>query len=289
MKLERYRQPWSIPLEDRKPIDKLFLKFTITCASDIKGLINLALEDADRITIRLDGKEIPSEKNGWWVDEAITTVPIVPEGEVLSKGTHTLELDIPFGLLTNVERVYLLGDFAVDVRGTEATLSPLDLSTIRFGDWTRQGLPFYAGNMIYHCSFTLPENCGSTFALDIPHYEGPLVTALLDPSPSPSLSPSASTHHLLLHPTYTYFPTSPGPHTLLLTSYGNRENSFGTIHLPSGKTHWHGPNTFRYEHDWWMEEYNVKPMGIMQAPKIKVEGREDVVTVRRSKVQKWYN
>lgn len=281
LRTEQLVQPWSLDEEDRAPVDQLHLRYSFVVDEDIVGPISLAIEDSTAATISLDSEPIPSRANGWWVDEEIHTIPLLASGEVLAAGTHQLDLKVRFGRLTNVERIYVLGDFGVDLRGTETRIVSLDTSRLRFGDWTRQGLPFYAGSVEYHCSFTLPPDHAGSVAIDLPHYEGPLVTATLDDSPS---------QPLFMHPAYTVFDNvSAGEHKVILTAYGNRENAFGTVHLPSGKTKWHGPNAWRYEHDWWCDEYNVKPLGIIQASKVKVKGKEDVVTVRRSKVQKWYN
>jgi|GEM_PF-5483646 len=57
--------------------------------------------------------------------------------------------------------------------------------------------------------------------------------------------------------------------------YGNRNNSFGALHLNHDKNIWWGPEAwdfmFRYGY-WcnyeWKYEYNLKPLGIMASPKI---------------------
>lgn len=283
LRTEKYQQPWSISDTERAPRDTLCLRYAFKVDREVQGPVSLALEGRDNTVIRLDGKPVNRPSDGWWVDKSITTVPLVIGTAQLGSGVHTLELDISFGLLTNVERIYLLGEFGVDVRGSEARITgPLDLASVRFGDWTRQGLPFYAGSMVYHCTFDLPPKHPGHIAIEAPEYAGPLVTAALDGA--------SDTKPLYLHPAYAYFgDVRPGTHSVVFTAYGNRENAFGTLHLPSGKTKWHGPNAWRYEHDWWCDEYNVKPMGLLQAPKVKVRGKEDVVQVRRSKVQKWYN
>ncbi len=282
LKTEAFRQPWSQPPSARDIRGSLHLRFAFESSEDISSLIELAVEDLDTLYIRFDGMDIEPKSTGWWVDEAIHKVVIQKEGTTLKKGSHLLELEMPFHMLTMVERIYLLGHFGVTLMGESAVMHTLDLQKFRFGDWTRQGLPFYAGNVVYHTDIEIPqENDHNQIAIEAPQYEGPLVTVQLDSLPTK--------HTLSLHPSYAYLGNlAAGRHTLTFTSFGNRENSFGTVHLPSGKTHWHGPNAWRYEHDWWMEEYNCKPMGLMQAPKVMIPG-EDVVTIRRSKVQRWYN
>lgn len=280
LKTEAFRQPWSQPPEARETRGELQLRFAFVNQEDIAGPLQLAVENLSTLSIQLDGAEISTDACGWWVDKDIQTINLKSANDVLKEGSHVLEVTMPFGLLTMVERLYLLGQFAVDLRGTSAVMRRLDMDNFCFGDWTRQGLPFYAGNVIYDTSVNLPED--AEVAIEVPHYEGPIVTVVVDEDEN-------SKQRLALHPSYAILGRlKAGRHEFRFTSFGNRENAFGTVHLPSGKTLWHGPNAWRYEHDWWMEEYNVKPMGLMQAPKVKVPG-EDVVTIRRSKVQRWYN
>ncbi|MBC8104789.1 MAG: hypothetical protein H7Z41_19615, partial [Cytophagales bacterium] len=66
-------------------------------------------------------------------------------------GTHEIVLRIPMTRRTDIEWAYLLGDFGVEVRGSHARLTA-PVRELAFGDWTRQGLPFYAGNVTYHCA-----------------------------------------------------------------------------------------------------------------------------------------
>ena len=140
LKLDNLAQPWTIPEDDRKPVATLKLQFLINSTIEIWGS-QLALENPEAVTIFINGTIVPSTSSGWWVDEDIHTIalPAIPVG------SSVIELSYKFGLMTNIERVYLLGDFAVSLRGRKSSLSALDLSSLDFGDYTHQGLPFYAG------------------------------------------------------------------------------------------------------------------------------------------------
>jgi hypothetical protein len=70
----------------------------------------------------------------------------------------------------------------------------------------------------------------------------------------------------------------PGHHTVDITSFGNRENAFGMLHLVDGMTTWFGPNEFRTDRQgWWQREYNVKRMGVLTTPTIMGIGFDEVV------------
>ena len=57
-----------------------------------------------------------------------------------------------------------------------------------------------------------------------------------------------------------------GEHMLELTVFGNRVNTFGTLHNCDQKEDWYGPNAWRTTGDLWAYEYQIKPTGLLKAP-----------------------
>jgi hypothetical protein len=270
-KLEAFRQPWSIPSTSRQRQAFLKLRFEVVSRTDVLSP-KLALEDAETTKIRVNGQDIPSKVVGWWVDEDIRTVDLPS----LKKGKNVIELEYEFHILTNIERVYLLGDFEVEIRGSSCTIIPANLSQVDFGNWVTQGYPFYAGNFTYHCEIT-PSVAGE-YMFEVPRFAGPVVTVDLEGTRRGTIA---------LEPHVVDLGTLENrPHRVSVTCYGNRENSFGTLHLPDRCTKWFAPNAWRSEHEWWMEGYNVKTMGILQRPQLKVKGKE-VYFVNRNPEKLW--
>jgi hypothetical protein len=267
LKLDNFAQAWTIPQDQRKPISSVRLQFRIHSDTKVSGS-SLAIEQAEDVKITCNGAPVTFESSGWWVDENIKTISL----PALPAGTSLLELVYPFGLMSNLERIYLLGNFSVSLRGRETSLGPLDISSLRFGDYTRQGLPFYAGNITYHCRFDVPESKEQPrpeVAISVPQFVAPLLSLNVD---GQSAGKIITEPRMLVLP-----PLDPGTHTLSITSFGNRENSFGTIHLPDEVTTWFGPNEFRTDRPgWWMNEYNVKRMGVLTAPQVKGKGSDSV-------------
>lgn len=68
---------------------------------------------------------------GYWVDEAITKTALPS----FKAGTHEIRLKVPFGLRTNLERIYILGDFGVQSRGRTAAIIEKP-TTLTWGDLT---------------------------------------------------------------------------------------------------------------------------------------------------------
>ena len=57
-----------------------------------------------------------------------------------------------------------------------------------------------------------------------------------------------------------------GNHTLELTLYGHRYNTFGPVHLVNEKESWHGPGAWRSDGFNWSYEYVLRKIGLMKAP-----------------------
>lgn len=228
---------------------------------------HLAIEGADKVKMWLDGQQAKMKVDGWWVDKSIKTIPL----PCITEGTHTIEFEYDYSMLTNLERIYILGSFGVDVRGRTTSIVPLDLSTIEWGDITRQNLPFYTGNITYHCTFTSLGNTPQ--AIRVARYAGPAVSVDVD----------GSRAALLVHEPYAFElgNLSKGAHTVDFTCYGDRHNAFGAVHLVPNKTNWLNADTWRSDYDWWSEEYVLGEIGILNAPRVEEPGLEVPKQVRR--------
>jgi len=249
LRMAAFAQPWSVELPE--PTHTLSLRFDLDVAHPVAAPL-LALEDAAKCSIVLDGQPVAAEISGWWVDEAIQMVPL----PALRAGQHALVVSMPYGPRTNPEWCYLLGDFGVEVLGRRARISA-PVRELAFGDWTRQGLPFYAGNVIYHLTI---EGQNAEQALHIPKFSAPLLAATLD---GHRLGPIAfPPFQIELGRLET------GRHALDITAYGSRVNAFGAVHNSDERWTWFGPNAWRTTGDAWAYEYQLKPAGLLAAPVI---------------------
>jgi hypothetical protein len=110
----------------------------------------IALEDADAVTIDLDGIRVAQRSDrlvGGTRRSARFRCRRSPPGR------HELVVTIPFTRKTSVEACYLLGDFGVIVAGRDTRIvQAVRRAVLR--DWTSQGLPFYGGSVTYHCTIT---------------------------------------------------------------------------------------------------------------------------------------
>jgi hypothetical protein len=232
------------------PAHTLSLCFTLQVDVAV-GAPALALEQAAKVDITLDGAPVPNEVTGWYVDDAIQTVRL-PR---LAAGRHELVLTMPYGRATTVEWCYLLGDFGVVVEGSRARVTA-PVRELAFGDWTSQGLPFFGGNVTYHCAVA----GGAPLTLRAAKFRAPLLTADLDGRRLGALAFAPFELEL--------GPLAPGDHALDITAYGSRVNTFGCVHNADEHAFWFGPNAWRTTGDDWSYEYRLKPAGLLAAPRL---------------------
>jgi hypothetical protein len=242
-------QPWTVT-EPPRQYGTLELRFTIDCGITV-STPKLALEHPELTTIILDGQPLDATDDGWWVDEAIRTVPL-PD---LNVGKHELLLRIAYLSNTSLEWCYLLGDFGLELRGRHARIIG-PVRELAWGDWTRQGLPFYTGNITYHCTFESPA---SRLAVRVAKYSGAMVGVSMNGAKCPAIAFAPYQAEL--------GNVVKGRQSLDLILYGNRFNAFGAVHS-SIRQIWAGPSSWRTLGDDWCYEYNLRPLGILTAPRI---------------------
>lgn len=253
LKKDAFAQPWTTA--KTTPKDKIALRFIFKSEVDV-AMSQIALENASITDITFDGKAVISDTTGWWVDESISTKQL----PAFSAGEHELILTLPLDASTNIERVYILGEFGVDLRGRKATITNLELEKLGVGDYTRQGLPFYAGNVHYDFKLSISGSEVTRTAIQVPRFSAPLLAVQLDGKDAGKIAFQPHTLDL--------GDLQPGDHILRITAYGNRDHSFGAVHLPDGLTKWYGPDAFRTSGSWWSYEYTIREMGLLTAVRV---------------------
>lgn len=248
-KEEAGAQPWTVKDEKGFP-NVLSLRFAVDSLTDTWA--SLALESRDKTEIYVNGSLVKEESSGWFTDEAIEVVKIPP----LRRGTNTIELRMPYGEKANVENCYLLGDFGVEVFGKEKRIIPVPEKVV-FGDLTRQGMPFYGGNLTYRCKFTAP---GGHMRLRAQYFSGPLLVAAVDGKRTGSIAFAPYEVDL--------GNLEAGEHLLEITAFGNRYHTFGQLHNCDRNYSWFASCSWRTKNDRWSDEYMLKELGILVTPEL---------------------
>ncbi len=244
----RMVQPWLTP---EPPITNFVtLRYNIESEIDVPAA-TLAIEKPNDVKITLNGKAVKAQPDGYYVDRHIGKIALPG----LKKGTNTLEIVCPLGERTAVECAYILGDFGVRVTGREKTVTALP-EKLCFDDIRYQGLPFYGANVTYKCEVEADRD--GTLCIHAPVWRGALVSATID---------GKDCGNMAFSPYDINAKVKAGAHTVELTIYGTRFNTFGQLHChhnPDFK--WYGPASFRTEGDMWSYEYENKPAGILRTP-----------------------
>ncbi|MDR0314317.1 MAG: hypothetical protein LBI14_12075 [Treponema sp.] len=248
-------QPWVE--HDASTPHFLRLRYTFESEIPIKG-VELAMENAASATVTLNGQAAGSVQ-GWYVDKCIGKVKL-PD---IKAGTNVLELKLPYGKKVDIESAYLLGDFSVKVQGTRCILGE-PVKTLAFGDLTRQGLPFYGGNLTYHLE--AETKTSGSLTVEASSYRFMLLKAAVD----------GADRGIIAYAPYqlTIDGLSAGKHKIDITGFGSRINTFGQLHnnerqvRMNSSHYWWGPNSWRSQGPAWTYEYRFWPQGIMKSPEI---------------------
>jgi len=250
LRMQSLSQPWTLsPHPDSGNI--LSLRYKITSETALNEVF-LALENPESTNVIWNGVPISKSYEGYYVDRSIKKIRLT----TLNSGDNELILKIKFEKRTNVESCYLLGKFGVRLTGKTATITEYPKS-LRFGDISRQGLPFYGGNTTYKCRFYSKDK---PVLLEATYFRAPLLKVKVD----------SKNVGIIAYAPYTIElgHLSEGWHDLEITTYGNRINTFGALHNSDEKLHWVGPNAWRSENYDWSYEYVIKPVGILKAPRL---------------------
>ncbi len=106
--------------------------------------LELALERPDLWSVTVNDTQLDPASLGMWIDIAFhrLRVPLA----ALKPGANRILLSTRFTQQSNIEAVYLLGDFGVRVDGVRRAITRLP-ETLTIGDFAPQGLPFYSGSV----------------------------------------------------------------------------------------------------------------------------------------------
>lgn len=250
-RMEAFSQPW-IMNDEEKEVHKLKLRFKFFSETEIEN-VQLALEQPENCRILWNGELVSNKPIGNYVDRDILCVAL---GKV-KKGENILRITMSFKQKTNVEAMYLLGNFGVRVYGDEAIITE-PMKMLHFGNWTMEGLPFYGGNVTYHIPV---EGNGYPFRVKLNKFRSPMIAVALDGKRQGEIA--ISPYEVITES------VEKGKHMLEITVYGNRFNTFGALHnTDEGKDVYCGPNFWRSKGALWAYEYQLKPTGPLMAPMI---------------------
>lgn len=209
----------------------------------------LAMEHPENCRVIFNDQEITIRDAGWYVDKAIRTIPLPP----LGKGNNTVVIQMPFHQKTNLENLYILGEFDVEARPAGQSVIRAKSGKKSLGDISSQGLPFYSGVVQYTFDFVIAEP--GRYAVRVPQFAASLLTVSLD---GESLGQIAYAPHRL-----TLDELNAGPHRMIIRAFIGRHNGFGYLHNNNSRFRWFGPDAWRTAGKDWTDAYRLKSGGIL--------------------------
>ena len=256
------RQPWAQPVPPRPPRVRVAMEYAFDVQALPPGPIHLAIERPDLYRVAINGQPVCTDMDcGWWVDTSLRLLPL--DAATLCLGRNTLSLACELSQFhPGLETVYLLGDFGTAVRGTQVAITAPP-RRLKVGDWTAQGLAFYAGHVSYVRPIRRALRPGQRLIVRVPAYEGVGLRILIDGRQAGIIAWPPNEVDV------TDF-LAGGKGVLTIQVLGHRRNSHGPLHLtrqPAGI--W--PGSWRSSGDLWTDGYVLVPCGLMAPPQLVVK------------------
>ena len=249
-------QPWFAKSAGAQPYGTLRLRYRFRCETLPEGPVFLAGERPREQRCSLNGVALHApDLNDWWADNAFVKMP-VPEG-ALRPGENVVEIEVEFRRTTNVEALYLLGNFGVRA-GADCvnTLAALP-GTLPLNGTAEKGLPFYTGRITYEIPASRYAECVDEGArrvkLRVPHAVGALS----------AVDDGERVQRLFCEPFEADMTNAVrAGRTLKLTLVNTRRNVFGPMHVLPAECRVCGPEHFVTSGDQWSDSYTFVPAGL---------------------------
>jgi len=256
-------QPWARKREKVKKSVPVTLEYRIHVDALPQNELLLAIETPERFTIAINGRLVPQDaRRGWWVDPSLKLIALDPAW--LHPGENRLRLDIAYTEDDGLEIVYLLGDFGVKLSDGEARMVAAP-TQLEIGDWTAQGLPFYAGSLCYRRAVATPRLAkGERLFVRVRDYRGVAARVLVSGKEAGFIGWEPSEADI------TDF-IEGDAFELGIELVGHRRNSYGPLHYAE-KWPVMGARPWQYVSQGkdWCDDWNIVPCGLMESPVLEV-------------------
>lgn len=250
---QRYRW-YQRPHENDGTCVKLEFSFESQCELEH---VRLAVEGRDAFQLQCNGQAVEEKADGWFLDRAFQTVKL-PK---LCKGNNQIVLICLYTNAMELENLYLTGPFGV---GTDRKLRKMDLC-ISEGDWTRQGLLHYCGNVTYHFFWNceekkkdreiflkIPQVAAVTLEIGIHGKRKAIPWNMEKPVPVSEM-------------------IREGENQIEIRVTGSPRNLLGPFHLKGGKPLNTHDASFCPQESEYTQQYQTEPYGLLKKPQIWID------------------
>lgn len=116
--------------------------------------LRAVVERPDLFRVFVNDREVKARPGEWWLDRAFGVFPV---GAHVVSGKNKITLKArPFTIHSELEPVYLLGDFRLAAAARGFELQPP--APLAAGSWKAQGWPFYGAAVRYQRTYVLPQD-----------------------------------------------------------------------------------------------------------------------------------
>ncbi len=249
-------QPWFAAKTDKTVYGKVRLTYTFDIAEMPASDLILAGERPQRMHYAINGMPLTNtDTNDFWVDDCFKKM-YIPKS-ALKLGTNTVTAETDFMRTTNLEALYLIGDFGVSLDGHTRTLTSRPTVT-RLANLDAIAMPFYTGEITYritpehYASISLSD--GDRVKLCPTAFSGGLVRVQVE---------GMEEQRLVWDP-YEADVTDAvrAGKDILVTVVGTRRNVFGPLHFAPRFDGAYGPGHFVTGGDAWTDDYALIDSGL---------------------------
>jgi hypothetical protein len=235
-------------------------RFEVADAVAIKGL-QLAIEVPELYQVKVNGQPVSFAQGERWMDPHIRAVSI----EKFAKPGENMVVVTgrPFDVRMELENIYLRGNFSASTASKGFRIdAPAKLT---FGPWAKQGMPFYAGSVLYSTEFEMPAGAKRA-KVTLPEWQGSVATVLVDGKRVATLG---------WPPYEAEFAAAPGKHKIGVRVVSTPRNIFGPYHnrskprMRAWPAAWHDFP----EHQPAGGAYDILDYGLDASPAVSVGGR----------------
>ena len=209
----------------------------------------------------MNGRRLPSQdEHGWFIDNSIRKFAVPTN--YLQQGRNTVELIANFSRNLDLEALYLIGDFGVELKGIQRTLTKLP-AKLKVGDIATQGLPFYSGAVCYQIGNLPKPAAGERIMLQMPGFDGGCIELNNDYA-----------HQICGWAPYQMDVTQVAEKgdVAQLNVVLTRRNTFGPLHALPARAGAYGPWNWRTEGgSFTMDQYTLLPAGLTQQPTLVID------------------
>ncbi len=232
-------QPWFAAKLPAKELGEIELKFEFEIA-DMPEWIDLVLEEPENFSVEINGHPLDLTGTEGWIDIAFHRIRI--PSSFLQNGVNAVLLKTRYTEKSNLEAIYLLGNFGVQLDGTVRQIVPM-VGKLETGDLCAQGLPFYSGAVRYRVP--LPQGARKIRLPEIGGACAKVNGRILGWDPFEAEVSGAEGFADV---------------EVVLT----RRNTFGPLHDAVRDRYWVGPQHFITEGEEWIGDCVFEPSGLLK-------------------------